>query len=338
MSRTFNIITCFVTLLICSVITSCYGDATNSEDAAIDSTFVEVFTQEQRDSITFFSTRHYTEGYNFVVYDDSISLLLQQPEELVSQLEIDTFAVAKEHQLVVGDIRIIPQDSIDSVWVQVATDEGRFGWIHERELLEKVVPVDPISQFIMFFSDTHIIISLIILTLLGIAYAFRYTYKHKTPFVHLRDIPTFYPTLLCLIVATSATFYASLQMFAAETWQHFYYNPSLNPLQMPFNLGIFISSVWAMLIVSIATIDEVRHHLHAMDLLLYLCGLVGMCGALYIVFSISTLYYIGYVLLVLYYYYALKKYFTNRNRFICGNCGSHMRDKGVCPYCGAENE
>lgn len=321
----------YILMSITILLSSCYGNTTNSESEDIDS------VETNLDSIAFYSKRHYTEGYNFIVHADSLTLLCQQPEEMISNLKIDTFSIYGNHQLVVGDFRIIPQDSIDSVWVQVATDEGMFGWVREKDMLKNVVPVDPISRFIMFFSDTHIIASLVIISLIGIVYVFRITYRRNIPMVHLRDIPTFYPTLLCLIVATAATFYASLQMFAKDTWQHFYYHPSLNPLQMPFILSIFIFSVWSMLITAIATVDETRRHLSLTDNILYLASLCGMCAVLYIVFSLSTLYYIGYPLLIAYYYYALKQYFATRNLYICGNCGRHIRNKGVCPHCNAVN-
>ena len=45
---------------------------------------------------------------------------------------------------------IQPADSVDSVWVKVARDQETMGWVHEKELLEKVVPVDSVSQFIHF--------------------------------------------------------------------------------------------------------------------------------------------------------------------------------------------
>ena len=258
---------------------------------------------------------------------------------MVSQMEIDTFAVYKNHHVVVGDIRILPQDSIDSVWVQLATDEGRWGWIHETELLPKVVPVDPISQAIMFFSDSHIIISLIIVVLIGIAYVMRHIYRRNAPIVHFRDISSFYPTLLCLIVAIAATFYASVQMFAPETWKHFYYHPTLNPFQVPFILSIFMSSVWAMAIVFIAAVDDVKRNLPLVDALLYLSGMIGVCAINYIIFSITTLNYVGYPLLVAYCYFAIKRYYTvSRKHYICGNCGNRLSQKGKCPICGSIND
>lgn len=334
--------------MVCAIgtLSACYSDASPSEYAEADSTETptvelseaeKILLEAQQDSISFFSKRNYTVGYNFIVYDDSISLLLQQPEELLSELEIDTFSVYEDHQLVVGNIRVIPQDSVDSVWVQVATDEGAFGWIHEKDLLKGVVPVDPISQFIMFFSSSHIIISLILLAIIIGTYLVRKSYKKEAPLVHFRDISTFYPTLLCLIVATSATGYASLQMFAPQTWQHYFFHPTLNPLKMPFILGVFISSVWAMLIVGIAVIDEIRRRLSFEDAILYIGSLITVCSINYIIFSISTLYYVGYSLLIAYYYFALKRYFMQRNRYICGNCGFHFRDKGKCPNCGVIN-
>jgi len=73
-------------------------------------------------------------------------------------------------------------------------------------------------------------------------------------------------------------------------------------------LGVFISSVWALVIVSIATVDDVTRILSLGEAILYLVGLVAVCAVLYVVFSITTLYYIGYPLLVAYYYFTIKCY------------------------------
>ncbi len=93
-----------------------------------------------------------------------------------------------------------------------------------------------------------------------------------------------------------------------------------------------------MLIVGIAAVDDTFHKLPAGEAVLYICGLVGVCAVDYIVFSILSLYYIGYLLLVAYVFFALYRYATkNRTTFICGNCGHALRRKGRCPYCGAWN-
>ncbi len=329
----------FIILSAAFIFSSCYRDMTSDVTTGDHEALVKHYTKEQMDSISFYSSHHYTDGYNFLVRADSISLLQQQPEELVNQMMIDTFSVMKGHQVVVGDIRIIPQDTIDSVWVQLATDEGLWGWIHETELLPRVVPVDPISQFIMFFSDSHVIISLIIIAVICFAYVARTIYRSNAPIVFLRDIPSFYPSLLCLIVASAATLYASVQMFEPQTWRHFYYHPTLNPFKLPVVLCVFISSLWAMLIVALALVDEVRRHLPFTDALLYLSGVIGVCALNYMIFSLSTLYYIGYPLLAVYFYLVLRQYFRHsRRRYACGNCGRILAEKGKCPGCGVVNE
>ena len=286
-------------LLLAMTTTSCYRER------------LHTFDENTEDSVFLEGSRHYSVGYNFIVNSDSIILISQQPEEHVSQLQTDSFSIPYNQQLAVSDIHILPQDSIDSVWVQVVSEKGRLGWIHEKELMTSVVPTDPISQFIMFFSHSHVMLAIILVVIMSAIYIMRLSNMRNVPLVHLRDIDSFYPSLLCIIVACSATFYASLQMFGAETWQHFYYHPSINPFIMPPILGVFISSVWAMLIVGIATVDDVRHKLPFEEAILYLFSLVGVCSLLYIIFSISTLYYVGYPLLGAYCYYAVTKYFRN---------------------------
>jgi hypothetical protein len=58
-------------------------------------------------------------------------------------------------------------------------------------------------------------------------------------------------------------------------------------------------------IVAIATIDDVRHHLPLGEAILYLGGLAAVCAFDYVVFSVTTLYYIGYLLLIAYFVFAL---------------------------------
>jgi hypothetical protein len=94
-----------------------------------------------------------------------------------------------------------------------------------------------------------------------------------------------------------------------------------------------------MIIVSIAAFDEAVRRLPAADALLYLIGLVAVCAVNYVVFSITTLYYIGYLLLIAYIFFALHVYFhVTHFPYHCGQCGTPLRHKGVCPHCGAMNE
>ena len=59
--------------------------------------------------------------------------------------------------------------------------------------------------------------------------------------------------------------------------------------------------------MSIATVDDVTKHLPIGESVLYLGGLVAVCSVCYVVFSITTLYYIGYPLLILYYRFAIRQ-------------------------------
>lgn len=296
-------------------------------------------TTTKMDSFAFRVKHHYSEGFNFVVSKDSLMLLRQQPEEVVNNLETDSFAVAKGKSLVVAGIRILPNDSIDSVWVRVATEDYAFGWAREKQLLKKVDPDTPISQFISLFSNTHLLIFLVVISLIGVSYLMRKIMKRNANIVHFNDINSFYPTLLAIIVATSATFYASIQLFAPETWREFYFHPSLNPFSQPILLNIFLLLVWAMLLIGIAAFDDVRRLLRSGDAFMYLCGLAAICAVNYIVFSVLTLYYIGYLLLLVYIYYGIRVWFKkSSDAYECGNCGSRLHRKGRCPHCGVVNE
>lgn len=299
----------FISLLLCG----CYNRGPITPDAWD-------LTAQQLDSISFYTTHHYTQNYNFVVTGDSLVVVAQQPndmsvpdvvsielESIGEEMKKDSITIRRNEHVVVADIKTVPSDSIDSVWVKVARDQLTFGWIHENELLSKVSPDDPISQFIDAFSNTHLLVFLAFCILTGAAYGLRRLMRKGCKIVHFDDIPSFYPTALCLLIASSAVLYSSIQLFGPETWRHFYYHPSLNPFALPFWLGVFISSVWAIIILGLATIDDVYHSLPLADAILYLIGLGAICAVVYVVFSITTLYYIGYPLLIAYFYFAIKR-------------------------------
>ena len=304
-----------LTLSLSHLLTSCYNQGPITPDAWN-------LTEQQLDSISFYTTHHYTQGYNFVVSKDSLVILEQQnemmpvPDILTAEIMagdetmpmlslVDSLTLRRHERLVVADICTVPTDSIDSVWVKVARDQLTQGWLRESDLLKAVSPDDPISQFIDYFSDAHLLVFLAFCVIVGGAYGLRRLMRKGAKIVHFNDIPSFYPTLLCLLIASSAVLYSSIQLFAPETWRHFYYHPSLNPYALPWHLGLFVTSVWAILIVAIATIDDVRHHLPLGQAILYLGGLAAVCAVDYVVFSVTTLYYIGYPLLIAYFVFAL---------------------------------
>ena len=337
------------------MLSSCFNNKAKEHDALavpdaslnieqVDSAEIK----RQQDSISFTTTHHYTRNYNFIVRCDSMALYEQQPEEIVSRMEMpsdlvekmdtDSVVVYRGERLVVAEIRITPNDSIDSVWVQLARDQQTFGWKHESELLQGVVPDDPISQFISVFSDKHILWMLIVVIVVIVFYVLRLINKKGAKIVHFNDISSFYPTALVLTVAMSATLYSSIINFAPEMWRHYYYHPTLNPFDVPLLLGIFLSMVWALPIVAVATVDDVRRHLPLENAILYLCGLAAVSMIDYVVFSVTTLWFIGYPLLIAYMYFSIKAFNKHRRLvFYCGKCNKAITRKGKCPYCGAIN-
>lgn len=309
------------------IFTSCYNPNEPTSDAWN-------LTELQLDSISFSTTHHYSQNYNFIVKADSLWIVRQAPDEL----PFDSTVLVRGDRVVVADIITMPEDSIDSVWVKIARDQATQGWIRENMMLPVVEPDDPISQFIDTFSDVHLLLFLSFVVIVTAAYGLRFLQRHNARIVHFRDISSFYPTLLALLVSSSAVLYASIQLFMAESWRHFYYHPSLNPFSLPLHLGIFITSVWIIIIVFIAVIDDVFRRLTPTDAIFYLCGLAAVCAVDYVVFSISTLYYVGYPLLVFYVLFSLRRYFRNScARYVCGRCGAELHSKGICPHCGAKN-
>ena len=313
----------FIVLCVAMLLQSCYRAESPTPDAFVP-------TEEQMDSISFYTTHHYSQNYNFIVVADSL--------RLINNELLDSLSVYKGDRLVVADIMMLPADTVDSVWVQVARDEETIGWAHETYLLTAVVPDNLISRFIDFFSDTHLLIMLGIVVVCIALLVVSRLYKRHARIVHFRDVNSFYPTLLALLVSLSAVVYSSIQLFDPESWRHYYYHPSLNPFSLPVHLGIFVALVWTAAIVAIAAVSDITRRLQTGETVLYLFGLAAVCSVDYVVFSVLTLYYVGYPLFLAYVVFALWRYFRyNRARYICGNCGQPLRSKGLCPNCGAEN-
>ncbi|MBO5057905.1 MAG: zinc ribbon domain-containing protein [Prevotella sp.] len=315
-------------LAIILTLSSCYHPHRSTSDAWD-------IAESDSDTISFNSTSHYAPSYNFIIKADSLTLPCQSPKEQVT----DSVTFYNKERVVVADIMTVQGDSIDSVWVKIARDQFTMGWAQETVLLDKVRPDDPISQFIDVFSDTHLLIFLALVVVVAAAYGLRKLVIRHVHIVHFYDINTIYPTLLTILVSASATFYSSIQLFDSESWRHFYYHPSLNPFDLPIHLALFISSVWAIIIMIIAVFDEVYKRLPVLDASLYIFALAAVCAVDYVVFSITTLYYIGYPLLAVYTGFALWKYIhVSATPYLCGRCGKEIHRKGRCPHCGAMNE
>jgi len=290
-------------------------------------------TKQQIDSISFSTTHHYSQNYNFVVNASRLPLADALPD-----MAFDTMYVVRGERVVVAEIKTVPSDTIDSVWVKVARDQITQGWIRESELLEGVSPDDPISQFIDLFTNNHLMLFLGFCVLAAGLYALRRLSRRNAYIVHFHDIATCYPTLLTITLSTSAVLYASIQKFVPSTWVQFYYHPTLNPFGLPFILTFFLCTVWLIIILSVATLDEVSRQLRFSEAIMYLFSLFGVCVCCYMAFTVLTLYWVGYPLFVMYVVWALWRYIRfSRPHYVCGKCGSKLHSLGRCPHCGAMN-
>lgn len=282
----------------------------------------------------------YAVGDNFELCIDSLKLQSSQP---LHNLPIDTLceqlSVYRGDPLVVAETLVITEDSVDSIWVKLARDQFTMGWTHQRDFLKNVVPDDPISQFIHLFSIRHLGLFGILFTISLMTLLWQ-VFSHKRPHVFfLRDILSPYPTFLLITLAASALLYAGIQHYVPETWMLYYYHPTLNPFGLPPILSLFLCSVWVLLVLTIATIDEVRRQLPAAEALLYLLSLLGCCILCYLLFTLASLSPgISYVLFAIFILVLLHRYFHHsRAHYLCGSCGTRLKALGKCPNCGAEN-
>ena len=229
--------------------------------------------------------------------------------------------------------------SIRSIWVKVAHSQEVQGWVRNKELVRSFVPTDSISQFIHLFSDTHASYFVFIFALFVGVYLLRAFMKKRLQMVYFNDIDSVYPLFLCLLMAFSATVYETMQVFVPDTWEHFYFNPTLSPFKVPFILSVFLTGIWLFIIVTLAVLDDLFRQLTPAAAVFYLLGLMSCCIFCYFFFILTTHIYIGYFFLACFIWLFVKKVRRGSGyKYRCGNCGQKLREKGQCPHCGAVNE
>ncbi|MDR0893197.1 MAG: zinc ribbon domain-containing protein [Mediterranea sp.] len=289
-------------------------------------------SQESRDSLATLYSRNYTLDTNLEVVTDSISL-----ECLPIK---DTYIVLhRGDRVVVADFAVHPADTIDSLWVKLAHTQEAQGWIRQCDFKRSFVPTDSLSEAIYLFSGTHASYFVIFCALFVGAYLFRVFRRKQLKMVYFNDIDSLYPLSLCLLMAFSATIYETMQVFVPDTWEHFYYNPTLSPFRVPGILSLFLLTLWGFVIFLLAALEDIFHQLRPATAFFYLLGLGAGCIFCYFFFIFTTYIYIGYLFLALFvavYVGRVHRSFTYRYR--CGKCGAKLKEKRVCPYCGAIND
>lgn len=282
------------------------------------------------DSLRLNTPRPYALNSNFEVTADSL-WLYQLPFT-------DSVKVSRGDRLVVAEFAVHRQEKEDSVWVKVARDQETIGWLCERSLLENIVPADPISKCIHWFSNTHTVPFFIILGLFFLWTVLGAVRRKQIKLLGLNDIDSVYPVLLTWLLASAAVLYNSMLYFVPQTWEQYYYDPSLNPFELPFILGLFLLTVGLIAVAGIAVLDDLFHQTTLEIAFFYLVGLTSCCIFLYIFFTYIWVYlaylcWIGYSL-----WCAVRLRKASSYPYACGACGAKMRTKGICPHCGALNQ
>ena len=288
--------------------------------------------QRTRDSLTYLYERHYTWGTNLEVRTDSMRLELLPVKGAYSLLY-------KGDRVVVAEFAVHPADPIDSVWVKLAHSQEVQGWLREADLKRCCVPDDSISQSIYFFSNTHASYFIVVFALFVAVWLVRTFRRKQLQMVYFNDIDSLYPLALCLLMACCATVYESMQVFVPDTWEHYYYNPTLSPFKVPFVLSLLLAGIWMFVIVLLAALDGLFRRLEPAAAVFYLLGLASSCIFCYFFFILTTHIYVGYVFLLAFMGVFVKKLHQSlkTERYRCGRCGGRLMRKGECPHCGAMN-
>lgn len=307
------------------------------------------------DSVEFRTAHHYWRGYNFVA-TDSFRIFSRPPFTPEPVYASDSSVVVCEDDVLV--VEDVAADSLDDarIWVKVAAVGGfetygpdgayaaaeriRSGWVPESELLSASVPDEPVSKFIRGFSDGRLKLALSCVGLAVLLYLVQAVRRRRVRLVHFNDVDSFYPTLLCLVVSGMAVLYQTLQVYVPETWVEFYFHPTLNPFHpgLPPVMSLLVAAVWAFVLSGVAVLDDLRRRPDLPDGFSYVAGLGAACMLLYLFFTVAVPPKLGYALLALYWWFAIRRYRRGRPRYLCGRCGRTLAALGTCPHCGALNE
>lgn len=250
----------------------------------------------------------------------------------------DSLILYKPTNVVVVEHTIVVEDSVEVAWIKVACSQKVQGWLRQSELKEVFIPVHYISQAIHLFSKTYMPYCFVCVALFIIFYLYRVYRKKKIWLVYVNDIESVYPMLFCCVVAVSATLYESVQAFDPHGWQYFFFNPALSPVQPSAWVTAFLLSLWAIVLVGLATLDVVFKRLPLGEAFFYLLGLIAasICG--YMFFVLTTRIYLGYFFLLGMFYLLYRRVrVLGFYSYQCGNCGARLKAKGRCGRCGAIN-
>lgn len=269
---------CCAILLAMSIVISCtYQPRSTHSDWAL--------SPQQLDSIKFSELHHYNVGYNFVLSADSMQLR-SAPSNYTLNLDYapDSAMLVKGEDFVVTEIfrNPVAEGKSDSIWLRVGSDEVPLGWVSESEMLSNATPVDPISQFIHWCKSNDVLILMVFVAIYFICILMMRSRK-TFPFVVSHNKISIYPVAFLICIAIAGTLHAFVFRFSYDSWQEFYFHPSLNPFCLPPLMALHIGSVWLCLLLYLSSYFELKSRIPtgqlALTMIAFLfCGLVFYIG------------------------------------------------------------
>lgn len=267
--------------------------AFNEYSSDSDSLVVLDLTPQQKDSLIFRLTHHYTTNFNFLVKADSL-LLVPREGDAIS----DTCRVYSGDLIAVAEIKTLPGDTIDSIWVKVAHDQYTMGWLPEHQLLQGAIPNDEISELLYAMTNSRVFWMSALLLFGLCAYILHQGESRQLYILKFHEMDSIYPYLFLALVAVMASVYATIQNITPEYWQEYYYHPVLTPCGLPPVMSLLVCLVWMVITVFIAVLDEVYHHFYFIPGMAYIFELLGLAMFVYLLISWTTQWYLGYILLL----------------------------------------
>ncbi len=321
-------------LALSAALGACDGMHSRHSVVAFDSTAV--------DSAQAYALTAYDVGYNFTVRADSLMLMDERPmhwSEGVSS-ESGTVMLHAGDRIVVASIVVIPEDTTDSIWVQVARDQQTMGWTHQGTLLQGTSPDDPISTLMHYIARRPNLV-LMLLGAATLALCLLYRHRHpRTPLICADDITAAAPSLLLSCAVAAALLHTYIMHAVPQEWVRFYFHPSINPLTQPPALRAFIIAVWGMVAASVASAEAAFTLLPLRQAPVYLLSLAAMATILTEAITMLQAIPLLAAATGLAAIAGIARHYMShtRARYICGRCGTGLHDKGRCPRCGAWND
>ena len=303
----------------------------------------------QVDSVVYLCEYHYWKGTNFRI-DGTLRFVNPCPlAPKVIEAKKGDDEIYSGEMIVVEDVVRDTTSTSPLYWVKVSAlnekslqqaefaDRPHSGWVSHDELQRHVVPDSPVSAVIHALGNSTFKLVLALAALL-IALTLAVLIRRRI----YRHVPyNGYHALFYAIFVGSVVLHRCIWHFVPETWQEFYFSPTLNPLSpsAPGVICAFVACFWTIIVAALALLgnmwNEKRTFAHfLLSCLFVVCASIVLFGIFAVVVPFHALF-AAYPLFLVVLAYVWHK--TYHPVYHCGRCGALLHSLGRCPECGAVN-